>query len=95
MIKVFSSKTVLYFNMRTFEYKTVLVCGKGFFSATKKLDIGKIDKTLNQLGKDGWELVTSKVATKGWGLDDGLLCIFKRCVTTNQLRGHLKLAEKR
>ena len=81
--------------MKKFEYKASLICGKGFFSATKKLDVGKIEKEMNRLGAEGWELVASKQAMPGWGLQDGLLCIFKRCPKDKSnylaVKKHLKL----
>ncbi len=41
--------------MRKFEYKTVKIEPQGFWGT--KLDSDKIDKILNDLGDQGWELV--------------------------------------
>jgi len=42
--------------MRRFEYKTIKIEPKGFWGT--KLDPEKIDEILNELGNQGWELVT-------------------------------------
>lgn len=39
-----------------FEYKTLKIEPKGFWGT--KLDTTEIDKTLNELGLQGWELVS-------------------------------------
>jgi len=41
--------------MRRFEYKTLKIEPKGFWGT--KLDADEIDKILNDLGRQGWELV--------------------------------------
>ena len=79
--------------MKKWEYKTVLVCGMNFFAMRKKLDVYKIDKVLNKMGEEGWELVTSKTASQGWGVQDGILCIFKRCTNQSGMAKHLKLTD--
>jgi hypothetical protein len=42
--------------MKRFEYKTVKIEPKGFWGT--KLDENEIDKILNELGRQGWELVS-------------------------------------
>lgn len=42
--------------MKRFEYKTLKIEPKGFWGT--KLDPEKIDEILNDLGNQGWELVT-------------------------------------
>lgn len=41
--------------MKRFEYKTIEIKPKGSWSS--KFDFVEIDKTLNELGRQGWELV--------------------------------------
>lgn len=41
---------------KTFEYKTVKIGSKGFWSA--EIDADEIDKTLNEYGQQGWELIS-------------------------------------
>ena len=75
--------------MKTFEYKTVLISGHGIFG--KRIDRAKIDKELNKYGAEGWEVVASKIATKEWGIDKGILVVLKRCKSSQMLRKHVKL----
>ncbi|WP_197086253.1 DUF4177 domain-containing protein [Sphingobacterium sp. IITKGP-BTPF85] len=42
--------------MRKFEYKTIKIEPKGFWGT--KLDEDRIDEILNELGAQGWELVS-------------------------------------
>lgn len=41
---------------KRFEYKTIIIEPSGFWKT--KYDTEMIDKTLNQYGMDGWELVS-------------------------------------
>lgn len=42
--------------MKRFEYKTLKIEPKGFWGT--KLDAEEIDKILNELGRQGWEMIT-------------------------------------
>ncbi|UZJ64914.1 DUF4177 domain-containing protein [Sphingobacterium sp. KU25419] len=42
--------------MRRFEYKTIKIEPQGFWGT--KLDEAKIDEILNELGSQGWEMVS-------------------------------------
>jgi len=42
--------------MKRFEYKTLKIEPKGFWGTT--LDAEEIDKILNELGRQGWEMIT-------------------------------------
>ncbi|SFN51078.1 protein of unknown function [Paenimyroides ummariense] len=44
--------------MKRFEYKTIEIKPKGTW--TWKFDIVEIDKILNDMGSQGWELVTTE-----------------------------------
>jgi len=74
---------------KKWEYKSMLISGHGIWGA--RIDCAKIDKILNKLGEEGWELVASKIATPEWGVHKGILCVFKRCVGSQLLRKHVKL----
>lgn len=41
---------------KKFEYKTMKFIPSGTFSI--KFDLKEIDKTLNEMGKEGWELIS-------------------------------------
>ncbi|TCV07255.1 uncharacterized protein DUF4177 [Sphingobacterium alimentarium] len=42
--------------MKRFEYKTLKIEPRGFWG--NKLDAEEIDKVLNELGRQGWEMVS-------------------------------------
>jgi len=48
---------------KRFEYKTIVIEPTGFWRT--KYDTAEIDKTLNALGMEGWELIS--VETKDYG----------------------------
>ncbi len=60
--------------MDRWEYKTIVIDGKGFFRSEFDLE-----EELNKLGNDGWELVTmvSPIAY-AWGGTVRLVATFKR-----------------
>lgn len=61
--------------MRKFEYKTVQIKPKGFFGT--ELDPNVIDMELNELGQQGWELVTIQGFELN-GMTTSYHCTFKR-----------------
>jgi len=58
------------------EYKTITLATKGFWGG--KLDVGKLDAFMNNLGADGWELVTGFDTNKGYGETRDVVVLFKR-----------------
>jgi len=56
---------------KKFEYKTVVFEPKGFWGLT--ISVSEIDDHFNQLGSEGWELVTSMSRVYG---KNGGLCYF-------------------
>lgn len=58
------------------EYKTLKVGTSGFLGG--KLDEDKFDKSLNDLGKQGWELVTAFDTNLGHGATRDVVAVFKR-----------------
>lgn len=62
--------------MRKFEYKTIEVKPKGTWSS--KFDIVEIDKILNDMGNQGWELVSMEDRNVGYGSTGCFYYTFKR-----------------
>jgi len=60
--------------MTSWEYK-VFETGKSFWGAKDKTDI---DKTLDELGKDGWELISVVPLSTTSGSTTGLQFFLKR-----------------
>lgn len=63
-------------NMEKFEYKVVTYDPNGFFGGNVKID--QIEDQLNQLGNEGWELVSCTSSNQSYGSTKSLVCIFKR-----------------
>ncbi|UUV22106.1 DUF4177 domain-containing protein [Paenimyroides aestuarii] len=61
--------------MKRFEYKTIEIKPKGTWSW--KFDIVEIDKILNDMGSQGWELVTKESLDTG-GTSYSFHLTFKR-----------------
>lgn len=61
--------------MKRFEYKTVKIKLKGTWNP--KFDIADIDKELNKMGSQGWELVSVESRDMG-GTPYGYFYTFKR-----------------
>ncbi len=51
--------------MRKFEYKTLFTDAKGVFGG--KVDQGALQNSLNDLGLQGWELVSTVAAAQSYG----------------------------
>ena len=62
--------------MEKFEYKVVTYDPNGFFGGNVKID--QIEDQLNQLGNEGWELVSCTSSNQSYGSTKSLVCIFKR-----------------
>ncbi len=60
------------------EYKVLSLEASGFWSGGGKIDLDKYEATLNELGKDGWELVSSFDTNKNYGETKNVISIFKR-----------------
>ena len=61
------------------EYKTVKKSANhGFFGG--KTDISEMDSRLNELGGNGWELVSSFVTHMGYGSSREVCFVFKKPV---------------
>jgi hypothetical protein len=58
------------------EYKTIKLCTKGFFGV--KFDETTLDELMNNLGSEGWELVTGFDVNEVYGSSRDVVVIFKR-----------------
>jgi len=65
--------------MTRWEYRTVLFQPHW---QVANLDATELDTQLNQLGNDGWELVSTTSTSIGAGLTRDLVLVFKRPRTT-------------
>lgn len=61
---------------KIFEYKTITIHPKGTWSS--KFDTNEIDKILNEMGQDGWELVSMEDKNFGYGSTECFYYTFKR-----------------
>ena len=62
--------------MKKFEYTVLDVPSRGFFGGS--IDYAELTNKLNELGKHGWEAVTSSVTTMYSHASRGLIIILKR-----------------
>ena len=60
------------------EYKTIKIGTTGFSGGI--LDEVKFDKYMNDLGQQGWELVTAFDTNQGYGATRDVVAVFKRPV---------------
>lgn len=62
--------------MDKFEYKTLFTDAKGVFGG--KVDQYTFQNELNELGLQGWELVSTVSATQSYGSTRWIISTFKR-----------------
>lgn len=62
--------------MEQFEYKTLFTDAKGVFGG--KVDEVTFQNDLNELGSQGWELVSTVSAAQSYGSTRWIVSIFKR-----------------
>ncbi len=62
--------------MKKFEYKVLDAPAKGFFGG--KINFQELAIKLNDLGKEGWELITGTDTVMYEGASRGLILIMKR-----------------
>lgn len=62
--------------MDRFEYKTIFTDAKGFLGG--KIDQGSMDRQLNQMGDQGWELISTFASNSGYGSTRWIVSVFKR-----------------
>jgi hypothetical protein len=65
--------------MKRFEYHVFKIGSKaGWFSAGGEVDTSAIDRHLNELGAEGWELISAFDTNMGHGATRDVIMIFKR-----------------
>jgi len=62
--------------MDKFEYKTLFTDAKGIFGG--KVDKYKLQQELNELGSQGWELVSTVATAQSYGSTRWIISVFKR-----------------
>jgi hypothetical protein len=62
--------------MQTWEYKTIKVDTKGALGGI--LDVDQFDGLLNQLGAQGWEMVSTFDTNQSYGASREAIAVFKR-----------------
>ncbi len=62
--------------MEKFEYKVVTFDTKGFWGGT--VEARPVEEQLNQLGNDGWEMVSCTSTNQSYGASKSIVCMFKR-----------------
>ncbi len=62
--------------METFEYKVVTYDTKGFWGGN--VEVSKIETQLNELGNDGWKMVSCTSTNQSYGASKSIVCIFIR-----------------
>ena len=62
--------------MENFEYKVTVYDTKGFWGGN--VESTQLEKQLNLLGYDGWELVSCTSTSQNYGSSKSIVCIFKR-----------------
>ena len=60
------------------EYKTLSLDIQGGWTGVPKVEPAKIDAALDELGRDGWELVSAFDTNRGHGASCHAVAIFKR-----------------
>jgi hypothetical protein len=58
------------------EYKTLMLAATGWLGG--KLDQARFDQSLNEFGREGWELVTAFDTNQGYGQTRDVVAVFKR-----------------
>ena len=62
--------------MQKYEYKTFVYETKGLCGGT--VDANQFEDALNNLGNEGWEMVSGLSTTQGGGSSKSVVCILKR-----------------
>ena len=62
--------------MKKYEYKTQVIDAKGLWGG--KINVGEFNNSLNEMGRDGWELVGTTASNEAAGRTASFICVFKR-----------------
>jgi hypothetical protein len=69
--------------VRKFEYKVLDVAAGGWWSGGGKINHQELTDKLNELGREGWEVVTCTDLNKSHGASRGVTIIMKRPINDN------------
>ncbi|MCK8491123.1 DUF4177 domain-containing protein [Spirosoma sp. RP8] len=64
--------------MKKFEYRVLDVAAGGFWSGGGKIDVQELTDKLNELGQQGWEVVSSVDLNMAQGQSRSVLVMLKR-----------------
>ncbi|UHG90502.1 DUF4177 domain-containing protein [Spirosoma oryzicola] len=64
--------------MKKFEYRVLDVAAGGFWSGGGKIDVQELTDKLNELGQQGWEVVSSVDLNMAQGQSRSVLVTLKR-----------------
>jgi hypothetical protein len=71
--------------MQKFEYKVLAVpTKKGWFVTGGNINFEELDAKLNELGADGWEVVSGTGLNRYPGTTENVMIILKRTLPENQ-----------
>ena len=62
--------------MDKFEYKVVTYDTKGFWGGN--VEVRQVENQLNQLGNDGWEMVSCTSTNQSYGASKSIVCKKKK-----------------
>ena len=62
--------------MKKWEYLTEIINTKGIF--TTKINAAEFNQILNDLGREGWELIDKTAMALEVGKTTSIICVFKR-----------------
>ena len=62
--------------MKKYEYKTQVIEAQGLWGG--KINVGEFNNSLNEMGRDGWELVGTTASNEAAGRTASIICVFKR-----------------
>jgi len=62
--------------MKKWEYQTLTLEATGLLGG--KIDVEGYKKSLNEMGREGWELIEQVASAQGYGYTRYIICTFKR-----------------
>ena len=70
--------------MQKFEYKILDLPASGTWTGSVKVDLQQLTTTLNELGRQGWEIVNGMDINRAYGATIDVIIILKRPLTDNE-----------
>jgi hypothetical protein len=71
-------------SLQQFEYKILEVPAGSWWSSGGKVDFQILSNKLNELGREGWEVVSSTDLNRYQGQSRNVMIILKRSINENQ-----------